>query len=94
MADPVIVFRCDRRACDGRCDGTCAHTTNPEHAINFRHVDGLFIECSTKLYGYMLAESIEKLSQSLNQLNDSGFELISVTQDGGVYTLFYGRPHQ
>ena len=40
---PSVAYICNGTACDGECD-ECHHTTDIEHAKNFKCVDGKYIE--------------------------------------------------
>lgn len=47
LADrPNIAYICDGTACGGKCD-ECHHTTDIEHAKNFKRVDGKYIETNS-----------------------------------------------
>ena len=38
-----IRYICDRRKCNN-CSMECAHTTDIEHAVNFKNIDGYYTE--------------------------------------------------
>lgn len=42
--DPVILFECDRNACDICRNPECHHTFNIEHAVNFEHINEFYVE--------------------------------------------------
>lgn len=44
-SDNKIIFECDRRKCE-KCNpaGTCTHTTDIQHAANFKNENGYFME--------------------------------------------------
>lgn len=38
-----ILYICDRRKCNN-CSMECRHTTDIEHAVNFKNIDGYYTE--------------------------------------------------
>lgn len=38
-----ILYICDRRKCNN-CSMECTHTTDIEHAVNFKNIDGYYTE--------------------------------------------------
>ena len=38
-----ILYICDRRKCSN-CSMECTHTTDIEHAVNFKNIDGYYME--------------------------------------------------
>lgn len=44
------------------------------------------------LYDYALCEDFRELEKSLQAINESGYQLVSVTQNGWMYTVFFRRP--
>lgn len=43
------------------------------------------------VYDFEFAEDIQELTSVIHQINRSGYTLVAVTQDGGAYTVFFGR---
>lgn len=44
-------------------------------------------------YDFHLAEDLDDLGRVLYTINESGYHLVSVSQDRlGMYTVFFGRP--
>lgn len=38
-----VLYICDREKCD-KCFSNCDHTTDINHAANFKKIDGIYIE--------------------------------------------------
>ena len=43
------------------------------------------------LYDYEVCQSERRLRKVIDTINHRGYDLISVTQDGDVYTVFFRR---
>ena len=44
------------------------------------------------IYDFELAWDTDELKKILRVITQSGWTLVSVTQDEGLYTVFFGRP--
>ena len=44
------------------------------------------------IYDFELAEDIDELQKIISSINHAGWQLVAVTQDEGLYTVFFGRP--
>lgn len=44
------------------------------------------------VYDYQFCVEDEELEATIREINDRGYKLISVTQYGETYTVFFGRP--
>lgn len=58
----------------------------PPYGLNQRRPQPQF------LYDYALCEGFRELEKMLQIINESGYQLVSVTETNWTYTVFFRRP--